>query len=1167
MANFTQSNHDVTYTHVHVLVMNIWRKSLRVLRASLAMVVLLPAVTSWAVEPGTLVFSEDFDTIGVFAERWDIAKEFSKSTACKDGKLFSNGGITLRQLLPDDFYMTFDMAVQTPECPEFSEVGFIGAQINDILFVIVPAPKHGKILWSLPGEKQTRGVGKVVAEVKYGEQMVFAISRKRGNGCDDYTFKINDTVVGNCVVPTPTDGMNDQLAFTGWRLSGVYDNLQISTLKIADASPNSVINSSFEYAQEGFPLYFCRNGIDYTKINATSYTQFLNACTLDSTEYHSGKQSLKLVLDESTSDNSIAAWGCATLKGKAGVFSAWLKADRENFPVTLRYDGKKTEVLVGTEWQRYEIVNSNLKGSTLYPCATIIISKVKGALWIDDLQVEFIDNTDETVLEPGKTMATPYKISDLDKVKFGVQETPVRANEFAVPLVAAGVTPSLDIDAWKDHAVKLDQFHYKKHAATNPTEVYAVCDQKNLYLGFRCFVPELSKVESTGSAFLNGVEIFIDPVGEGRFYHYSANLGGRQINWGKNNDTSWNANWESQAKLNEKSSSVDYFITLPLSDFAEATMKQQWLVNFCRNDSFTAEASSLADRATPYYADTAYWPVARFPEEVVKSYTLGVVDAACSETTDGETVALTLDNRTGKILNVTAELTDIQNNTGVVGAKTLVLCKGRNNLSFAVKSKTEKVMLRLSENGEVFATQTLMLNKRNSVTMLGRFNYYMNEPEATFKVTTTLSEPEKLMAVLTVGDTVVKQPAFTRFKMVFPLKDLADGTYDAVLSLQCKGQIVATTKAQLIKRPYRENSTQINHFTRSLWFNGKPIFPIALFHPGATWFRKEYMPEIVEHLKRSGFKYTHFSAEGVCKTNNAGLDNALAFLDATQKEGLNVILWSEYRALPETEWDWLQNKLDYPCVLTQMVIDEPELMPRWKSEDTKAFLSKMRARFPYQPVQMNNTVLGIPANYADLNTDILGLDDYLSARENRTVESVLAHADIMWNKGKATGKPCFYFLVGGNFSLEYREPSYGEQIAQTYGSIAAGCSMISYFYGYIYTPGNWKALLQVNQEVLALTDVLCSEEEIGESSCSAQNTADAKLRHITKKYEGYIYVISVNTGKKNMDKVAFTLPAECSYVGEADVLFESRKVQVENGTFSDDFGGHERHVYKIKVSQ
>jgi len=241
-------------------------------------------------------------------------------------------------------------------------------------------------------------------------------------------------------------------------------------------------------------------------------------------------------------------------------------------------------------------------------------------------------------------------------------------------------------------------------------------------------------------------------------------------------------------------------------------------------------------------------------------------------------------------------------------------------------------------------------------------------------------------------------------------------------------------------------------------------------------------------------------------------------------------------------------------------MDEPELGT--PSDVARAFLRKMRPLYPYHPVHMNNTVLGIPNRYADLETDILMLDDYLTNVEKRSVASVVDATDIMMEAGKEEAKPCFYFIVAGNFPLHHREPSYAEQIAQTYGNIAAGCTGLSYFYGVPMTPGNWKAYLQLNREILDLNDILLSEEEIAQGASSADPKT---LRHILRRHDGHVYVISCNIGKQAIVNVTFTLPAELQYADEADVMFENREVTVSNGRLIDSFAGYSRHVYKVKL--
>jgi hypothetical protein len=168
----------------------------------------------------------------------------------------------------------------------------------------------------------------------------------------------------------------------------------------------------------------------------------------------------------------------------------------------------------------------------------------------------------------------------------------------------------------------------------------------------------------------------------------------------------------------------------------------------------------------------------------------------------------------------------------------------------------------------------------------------------------------------------------------------------------------------------------------------------------------------------------------------------------------------------------------------------------------------------------------------------------------------------MWQAGVDDGKPCFYFLVCGNFPLHHREPTYAEQIAQTYGNIAAGCTGFSYFYGTPTTAGNWKAYTQLNREVLALNDILLSEEEVTQGTWSVDPRT---LRSITRRHGGHVYVIACNIGTSPLDETVFALPAELDYAREAEVMFEGRRVRVREGKFTDSFPGYSRHVYKVKV--
>lgn len=1127
------------------------------------------SISAFSQERGTPIFSDSFETAATFAENWVPAK--GGKIESKDGKImFDKGGtLTMRRSTPLEFYAEMDVTMDMSHQPDKSKWGsaFCGFMIEGFRFQVL-ACGNTWMIWQLPGWDKAHGKQVSIDGFELGRPFKLTLARKVENGTAAYIFKANGKDAGDfsCAAPAAvTDSSGSEtykpLEIFSYNVNMTIDNFSISAVKRSvDDSPNVIFNSSFEFERDGFPVYFCRSGFNLAKATTIPYEDFLSTWTLDTAEKHSGRQALKIVLDESVTGQTLWAWGAGTVKDSPGVFSVWMKADKEDFPVSISY-GKSKEVKVGTSWKRYEIVNPKLPGAGVYSPVTISFSKIRGTLWVDDLQAEFLGVLDEEKLKAGETFATPYKPSELDKQRFGKQETPVRASEITIKKLPDGLVPNGDLDTWKDKAEKLDKFYFKLKEARNKTETYLACDNKYLYIGYRCFLEDLSavdiKLDSHDSFSVFGkdsVEFFLDPAADARFYQFAMDAGGTRLDIGKGRDVAWNGDWKSIVKLNEKAKSIDYEITIPFSTISDASMSSRWLVNFCRNDNTVKEHLAITQTPILGFQKTEYWPYAQLPADVVAQYSLGVTSGAYSDDGGATAVSLSVNNLTGKELRLNAELLDVQNNSGKLAEKEVTLKKGVNDITFRTAAKTNKIRLKLTDNGAPLTDQIVTLEKRNPISMLGRLSYYMNEKEAIFKVNTNLADVDKMTAALTVAGKTVKAPASAKFKIAIPLKDISDGTYAVTLALMKDNQKVAETSSELVKRPYKEGAAQINHFTRSLIHDGKPVFQFAPFFVFSKHQSKVYVSGAVDWADKYGFRYLHILVD------NRAVDQALWALGHAQEKGIKVMLWTKYYELTDEEGDALRKKLDFPNVISQMVLDEPELgMP---SDAALAYLRKMRAKFPYHPTHMNNTVLGIPNRYANLETDILMLDDYLTNIENRTVASVVDATDIMLKAGKEEGKPCFYFIVCGNFPLHHREPSYYEQVAQTYGNIAAGCTGLSYFYGLPTTLGNWKAYIQLNKEILSLNDILLSEEE----SAQAVSSGDPKtLRSITRRHDGYVYVISCNIDKNPIGKVTFTLPAEFKYAGEAEVMFENRKVSMKDGKFTDEFTGHERHVFKVKI--
>jgi len=209
---------------------------------------------------------------------------------------------------------------------------------------------------------------------------------------------------------------------------------------------------------------------------------------------------------------------------------------------------------------------------------------------------------------------------------------------------------------------------------------------------------------------------------------------------------------------------------------------------------------------------------------------------------------------------------------------------------------------------------------------------------------------------------------------------------------------------------------------------------------------------------------------------------------------------------------------------------------------------------------MNNTIIGIPGRFANLRTDIVMLDDYLTNRENRKVVEMVHSTNMMMEAGREDRKPVFYFLACENLGNHYREPTYAEQVAQTYGVIIAGATGVSYFCSLPFFPEHYRACVDVNRELRSLEDAIFSLEKTSKAAIS-----DSAVISMTRKLDGKIYVIALNSDNDRAADLEITLPAEFRYAGNAEARFENRKVEVRNGRITDRFGPLERHVYIVDI--
>ena len=1043
----------------------------------------------FAEERGAPVFQDNFDATGLFAEQWISQKgEGGVFPVSKDGKvcLKKNGNLRPRCATPLEFVAEVDVTLDVPWGTKLADGkrGWAGMHCEGYTFCVKP-DGTSFLVWRLPGKQRSEGKYLKIPDYTPGAPVRLRVVRKSlGEGGVRYKFEVNGRPSGDFISPTPAKTVNSAgvetyppVSLIGYREDAEFDNFSMCTVRHDDDSPNMLVNSGFEHDQDGVvpPFYNLMGKFNWAKAPAVDYEgRFLKRYAVDREVRHSGRQSLRIRVNDASKELSFRPWQAGTVKGKAGVFSAWMRSDEEGLEVTLNYGaankwaktGYRT-VKVGREWARYEVVCTNLPAKGVYSVATISVpepDKHDCTLWVDDLQAELLE-VPAGGFKADKTYATPYKPAETDKGRFVRKaDDDWKPDPVKVPRLREGVKATLDLDSWRKDALRIDRLWKISEPAKAKTEFLLACDAKNLYVGARNFGEnaEMAKLaretEETMKPFSRqGLEILVNPYGGEDYYHFCAvGNGDRTDLFGR--DIRWSGTWTSETRVNAAKGSVDYLVTIPFADLADKLMGERWTMNLCRNAD-NQEWISYAKTKRLGYNLLETWGTFEFPSDVIAPY-----------------------------------------------------AKGEGPATKLAEKRAPKL---------------------KPWTAFSRLNYYMDEPEARFRVTDDAGKVHE------VG---------------YPLAKVPYGTNTVTLTVAGR-QVPAT----IVRRPYRKGAGQVNRFARCLMLNGEKKLFTSLFVGDTKFTKPNPIEKMLDILEAHGIKQACVFAMPMPEYEQNNVD----VLDIGERRGFEYLYWGMYwmpnRTFPIPIEKWVENTRNRPNILSQIVIDEPELYA--KSDDVYRLLCKMHALLPYTPVQMNNTVMGIPNRYAELNTDVLMLDDYLTNNEGRTVDSIVKQVDIMRTAGAEKGLPMYYFVSGGISALHHRPPTYREQIAQSWGCIAAGCTGVAWYESFPDTEGTWKAMVDVNREAQSIKDAILSEEICGAA------TADVgldKVRVLTRRQGAKWTLVTCNIDANPLPSVTFTLPADAPRSGEVEVLFENRTLPIRNGRFTDAYPGHDRHVYVIK---
>ena len=98
-----------------------------------------------------------------------------------------------------------------------------------------------------------------------------------------------------------------QLTLVAHRIESQFDNLAIHQIIAGHISPNTILNSSFEYVWDGLPAYWKNYNTREVSREFGSHDVFWQMNRLDATQAHSGKQSLRIQTNDQVTRNGFSS--------------------------------------------------------------------------------------------------------------------------------------------------------------------------------------------------------------------------------------------------------------------------------------------------------------------------------------------------------------------------------------------------------------------------------------------------------------------------------------------------------------------------------------------------------------------------------------------------------------------------------------------------------------------------------------------------------------------------------------------------------------------------------------------------------------------------------------------------------------------------------------------
>ena len=1103
---------------------------------------------------GLPLVSDDFSTEALLAEKWKLTPALSWKV--QQGALVAGANAGVRSARAKLVHVGPVEVRLRIKAMAFKDGHWCGARVRGILFTL---RKEG--FWHVYDiEGKPRSLGGICSNEKPSPDTWYdfrIVQRKMR-----YQWFVNGKRIADFSEPNRIKRQKPLIELATSAPPVSFDNLQVFALAEGEKeSPNLIRNSSFEVANDHLPTLWIPFYIPHIPPEI-----LWRDWRVDGSQAYRGKHSLRIVGHKKSGNGFFCAITGIAMEQPC-TFSIYLKADRPGRKARLvmwerlgRFHHKPIELTTG--WKRYsftlEAPEKNLLRAGL------------------NLQQDAVVWADAGQLELGSA-ATPYQPSRFDR------EKPDKPAQMRIPepklLQFVDTPPTLDgrLDeaAWNEASRVWPLVLSGDKEPVEKTDAHMVFSQGVLYIGMRCHDSHIDRLtakigEHDGNVWLDdAVEVFFDTNHDRQsYFHLVVNSKGVRFDAAPVRDRSWNGKWSARTSIGKTSWSAE--IALPLSSLKlTPTTSEKWGINLCRHSPRTGEFSSTAVTPVPNFHRPDLYPTLDWPlADVLKVSQLLPTDLMLLTDSKGYRLSGRLLNRTGQ--DVTLQIAGTLDSSRraestILWQSETITVKNDEARQFSIAIEAERTKAKERQiSGEIRTTGNparVIRTFQQRVPVRSVFDgllersVYATESEARFIADIFLPSAELAQAKVRIQFETEPRLKFEfskltrRSELSFAIEKRPPGSYPfSARLLSGKGGELGKVRTALTKLAPSESAVAIDRSRRCLLVDGQPWLAIAPLYQFWPHTPVATVDTRMSHCADSGFKTVMI----VCRTEKAEAVWQTVF-DRAGERGLKVIAWAHGfpGLVPE---EFISRWKSHPALLAWMPIDEPELYA--KPEDVTRAFAHFQKLDPYHPVYMNNTVMGIPSHFAGLPGDIVSIDDYLTNRPNRKVAEMVKDIEMMNEVAIPSRRPVWMFLAGNNLYNHSREPTAGEQVAQTYGCVIAGASGIKYFLGDPISPKHWAAMKRTNAELLQLAPVIYSRAPAPSAECSASS-----IRFITRRSGIHTYLMAVNLENEKTD-------ASFSITGLADpdaiTLFEDRLVPIRSGLLKDTFAPHERHVYRIR---